>query len=110
MVPSTSSYWVRFILQHTGTHQKLDNHTLTTTCLRIDMPPLGTSPCSRPALAGWDCRRPRAPARRPIGWPGPMPSVCSANGARPSRTGRSAASLTLLDQPAYGQLLKHEGC
>ena len=72
------------------------------------MPPLGTSPCSRPALAGWDCRRPRAPARRPIGWPGPMPSVCSANGARPSRTGRSAASLTLVDQPAYGQLLKHE--
>ena len=29
--------------------------------------PLGTSPCSWPALAGWDYRRPRAPARRPIG-------------------------------------------
>ena len=72
--------------------------------------PLGTSPCSRLALAGWDYRRPRAPARRPIGRPGPMPSVCCANGARPSRTGRSAASLTPVDQPACGQLLKHAGC
>ena len=28
----------------------------------------------------------------------------------PSRNGRSAASLTLVDQPAYGQPLKHAGC
>ena len=72
--------------------------------------PLLTSPSSRPALADWGCRKPRTPARRLTGRAGPMPSLCSANGARPFRIGRSAASLTLVGQPAYGQPLKPAGC
>ena len=72
--------------------------------------PLGTSPSSRPALADWDCRRPRAPAQRLTGRAGPMPSPCSANGPWPFRIGLSAASLTLVGQPAYEQPLNTAAC
>jgi len=72
--------------------------------------PLGTSLYFRLAWAGWGCRRPRAPDLQRTGRPGPMLSLCSARGARPSRSGRSAASLTRMDQHASEQPLRPVGC